>query len=50
MRYGGQTVAALRFASSTRRDLLLEILACAINWAYSPVRIDGFAHLTVCCG
>ena len=27
MRHGGRTVAALRFASSTRRDLLLEILA-----------------------
>jgi hypothetical protein len=27
MRHAGRTVAALRFASSTRRDLLLEILA-----------------------
>jgi hypothetical protein len=50
MRDASRTVAAIRFALATRRDLLLESLAFAISWAYSPVRIDGFAHLTVCFG
>lgn len=38
MRHVLRTVAAVRFALSTRRDLLLESLACAISCTYSRVR------------
>ena len=45
-----QAVAAIGFALSTRRDLLLEILALRHQLPYSFVRIVAFAHLTVCSG
>jgi hypothetical protein len=50
MRHVVRMVVAIRFALSTRRDLLLEILASATNCTYSFVRIAAFAHLTVCSG
>ena len=47
MRHAGRTVAATRFASSTRRDLLLEILALRHQLGVLARSNRRFARLTV---
>src|ERR1700730_9600716 len=50
MRDAFRTIAALRSALSTRRDLLFEHLALRTSWVFSLVPIDASARPTVCSG